>query len=181
MSDVSPDFHYCKKDDRIIKRLLKYSETPQAIVEFEKECKRLSDYAYWFVLGTLWVSYTGFSDLKLWRRLFESDRPQRATGLMKPSELDVLARLPNVLSVYRAHRTDEQDWLAYTIDPKISARFAIERGVSDFIEYRMDKTSALAYFHRRGECELLTLRKDAVQFVRRWDYRENLGGWTPLL
>lgn len=75
MTDISPNFVRNDTDAAIFRRLTILAETPRAIVEFDRKCHRLSDYGYWFGLSTLWVSYTGFSDLRRWKRLFSSDRP----------------------------------------------------------------------------------------------------------
>ena len=94
--DISPDFRPNMRDARIIKGILKHEATPRAIERFARDANDLTDYAYWFTLGTLWVSYTGWSDLALWKRLFSSKRRNRETSLMKPSELDVLRALPEL-------------------------------------------------------------------------------------
>ncbi|MCL6441858.1 MAG: hypothetical protein K6T83_00085 [Alicyclobacillus sp.] len=157
--DVSDDFEWNAYDAYVARELLKREATPDAIKYFASVCNKLSDYAYWFFLGTLWVSYTGYSDLNLWKRLFSARRPRRKTSLMKPSELRVYEQLPNTLTVYRAHRTGEKDWISYTLDREIAARFAHERGVSEIVQYRFEKRHAIALFLRRDEEEVLMLDK----------------------
>lgn len=166
MTDISPDFVYNATDAAIVRRLTLLAETPRAIVEFDRKCRRLSDYGYWFGLSTLWVSYTGFSDLRRWKRLFASDRPRRDTSLMKPSELAAWRRLPDEFPAFRAHRADEDDWIAYTLDPTTAARFARERGILEVTEYRIRKADALCLFLRRGESEVLVLDRTKPERVR---------------
>lgn len=71
-------------------QLLFQKEKPMAIAKFRECCNELSDYAYWFMLSTLWVSYSGFSDLELCKELFSRNRPNKSISLMKPDELAAL-------------------------------------------------------------------------------------------
>ncbi len=51
--DISPQFTPDATDSKIIKKILKYEETPVAIKIFDKYKDKLSDYGYWFILSTL--------------------------------------------------------------------------------------------------------------------------------
>lgn len=155
--DISPDFVPNVRDSQILRYLLQFKETPEAIKQFAKVCNLLTDYSYWFMFGTLWVSYSGWSDLKLWKRLYKGIRSNRSTSLMKPSEFAVLRSLPDVITAYRAHREGEKDWISYTLSPQIAARFARERGVLVITEYQLRKRDVMALFLRRGEQELIML------------------------
>lgn len=162
--DISPDFQgSTRRERRIIAEILKHEATPKAIEVFARKCSGLDDYHYWFVLGTLWVSYTGRTDLALWRRLFSAKRPNRATSLMKPSELRALCLLPETLTVYRAHRPGEQDWIAYTLSWEVATRFCVERDGDGITEYQLPHESVLALFLRRGELEVLSLDRSAAR------------------
>lgn len=164
MNDISPDFKHSKLDAGIIGKILPHAQTGKAIRVFNNHHRQLSDYAYWFTLGTLWVNYSGWSELALWRRLLSSDRPNRDTSLMKPSELAVWRTLPPVLTLYRAHRPDETDWIAYTLDAQKAAGFASRRGVDRVGIYTLPRPAALCLFLRRGEAEILALDRDAATF-----------------
>lgn len=98
LKDISPDFQPHRASNVVVSRIIRKAKTPQAVKAFATECHKLSDYWYWFVLGTLWVDYTGWSDLQLWKHLFSSNRPNRASSLMKPSELHVFNQLPEVIT-----------------------------------------------------------------------------------
>ena len=158
LNNISPDWKGSTRfERRFIQRILKHEGTGKAIVVFSRECDRLTDYWYWFLLGTLWVSYSGWSDLALWRRLFSSKRGKRSTSLMKPDEYAIFQSLPPVVTAYRAHRPNEQIWFSYTLNPTIAARFALERGVKEVSAYTIPREEVLALFLRRGEAELLVL------------------------
>lgn len=161
--NISTAFVPNQTDNLIIKKLLPYEGTPLAIVKFKEVCNELSDYAYWFMLSTLWVSYSGFSELELWKELFSSNRVNKSISLMKPDELSALKKLPNKLTVYRAHRENELDWIAYTLDKKIAERFARERGSSEVTTYKVKKSDVLAYFTRRGEQEIIIIDNKKVK------------------
>lgn len=153
------------QEARILRRILALEATPEAIREFCRCRNQLSDYVYWYTLGTLWVSYTGFSNLDLWKRLFAANRPDRDISLMKPGEYRVFCTLPDEFTIYRAHRPGESDWIAYTVDPQIAGRFARERGVSQVHVYTVQRRDVLALFLRRGEREILVLDKARVQIA----------------
>lgn len=160
-NEVSPDFVRNKYDGAVAFKLMRVANTPRAIRCFSNECRGLSDYAYWFFLGTLWVSYSGFSDLKLWRRLFSSDRPNRATSLMKPSELKLFNALPDPVTAYRAPRAGETDWIALTISSDEAVRFAGQRDGDCVDVYDVPKSAVIALFTRRGEWEIIVLDRTA--------------------
>ena len=150
---------------KIISNLLGLEATPNAIKYFAKHQSKLSDYWYWFSLGTLWISYSGYSDIKLWRQLLSSPRPNRKTSLMKPDEVVEFNKLPETITAYRAHRTRETDWISYTLSSAIARRFAIERTVYEISKYRVQKSDVIALFLRRGEYELITLNRDNQELV----------------
>lgn len=169
-SDISPDFVPGNETDaKIVARVMKFEKTAKAMQEFGRKHHRLSDYGYWFLLGTLWVDYSGWTPLEDWKRFFSSTRPNRATSLMKPSELISLSKMPTALTVYRAHRPVEQDWIAYTLDPVIALNMAIGRKNDWMGQYEIDKADVLALFLRRGENEVLMLDKSKARLIRKHD------------
>lgn len=167
LENISSDWQGSTRfERRFIQELLKREGTGRAIVYFSKGCSRLSDYWYWFVLGTLWVNYSGWSDSNLWKRLFSSTRSKKHTSLMKPDECTIFQQLPESFRAYRAHRPGEADWIAYTLDPQIAARFATERGVNEVAEYLIPKSEVLALFLRRREREIIVLDRSKVQKLK---------------
>lgn len=160
--DVSPLFQLDERSSAILVDILPYEGTPEAIFRFADCCDGLTDYWYWFMLGVLWVNYTGWSSLDLWRELFASRRPNRQQCLMKPHELREFRGMPERLTVYRAHRREEQDWVSYTLSLETARRFLESRPEGHVTEYTVRKRSVLALFLRRGEQEVLVLdRRDA--------------------
>lgn len=165
-ADISPHFRgSTEAERRALQIILRHEATPEAIREFTRQRAKLGDYTYWFTLGTLWVSYTGWSDLNLWKRLLSADRPNRAECLMKP-ESRVLLGLPDEFSAYRAHRPHEADWISYSLNPEIAGRFAAQRGARTVTHYRVRRADALALFLRRGEEEILILDRSRPVKVR---------------
>lgn len=165
-TDISPDFRWDKKDLQTIKKILPHEATPEAIKLFSRYCYRLTDYGYWFLLSTLWVSYCGWSDLEEWKRLFSSTRANRETSIMKPSELEVWRSLGEPMTLFRAHRPEETDWISYSLFPQEAAKFARRRGVDRVSEYRVAKADALCFFMRRGEFEVLVLDRMKAELIR---------------
>lgn len=165
MNDISPNFKFNYADAHIAKELLKREETPEAIKYFSEHCNVLTNYSYWFLLSTLWVSYTGYSDIELWKKLFSSDRSQRLKSIMKPSELREYEYLPYKVIAYRAKRPNETQWIAYTLDLEIAKRFAKERCVKEIHTYEIKKKDILALFLRRGEKEIIVLDENKPKFI----------------
>lgn len=173
MTDVSRHFTIPTYYEQTIARgILEREETPEAITYFAEKSGPLTDHAYWFLLSTLWVSYTGFSDLEQWKTLFGSSRKKRKGSIMKPSEERRFDALPYVITVYRAHRPNETDWIAYTLDEPTVKRFAAERGVTVCSEYQVNKKDVLALFLRRGEHEIIVLDRNKPKFIKEWDVTE---------
>ncbi|MCJ7969033.1 MAG: hypothetical protein MUW51_08755 [Lactococcus lactis] len=73
--------------------------------------------------------------------------------------------MPNKITVYRAHRQKEADWIAYTLDKNIADRFARERGTNEVTAYKVKKSDILAYFTRRGEEEIIIIDKAKVKKI----------------
>lgn len=163
--DICPHFVPNKRLQQITLELEKLSSTPEAIVRFSELCSELDDYGYWFILGTLWVLYTGFSELSLWKKLFRAQRPFRRECLMKPIELEYFKKLPLHVACFRVHRPAERDWISYTLDAVTAGCIGVRRGVSDVHEYRIKRSDILALFLRRGEYEVLCLDRRKARFV----------------
>src|SRR5579872_1951008 len=161
--DISPDFVPDRRDALFMAELVKHEATPEAVRYFARNCRRITNYGYWFALGTIWVSYSGWSNLDLWKTFFRSPRPNRDSSLMKPSELRAWRSLPDVLTAYRAHRPNESDWISYTLNPFTAGEFAARRGVDHVAEYRIKKSDTLCLFLRRGETEVLMLDREMAQ------------------
>ncbi len=166
MNDISQEFKWNPCDAIIGRKLVELEKTPEAVKYFAEKCNQLSDYAYWFFLSTLWVSYSGISDLEIWKRLFSSDRPKKKKSIMKPSELKAFENLPWFVTVYRAHRPEENDCIAYTLNKDIAFRFAREREVNSIKEYKAKKNDITALFLRREEDEIIILDKEKVSLIR---------------
>lgn len=164
--DISKKFKFNEYDSIVARKLIDLEETPGAIVYFSKICDKLTDYAYWYFLSTLWVSYTGYSDINLWKRLFSAKRKFKTVSIMKPSEVSEYNKLNSNINAYRVHRKDEKDWIAYTLSFDVALRFAKERKVESISEYRIKKKDIEALFLRRGEFEIILLDKSKAKFVK---------------
>ena len=165
-TDVSPDFRWNKSDLQTIKKIMPHEATPEAVKVFSRYAYRLTDYGYWFLLSTLWVSDPRGGDLDEWRSLFLSPRSNRETSIMKPSELKVWRLMDNDLMLYRAHKPAENDWISYSILGEKAAEFACRYGVDKVSEYRVAKEDVLCLFLRGGEFEVLVLDRSKVEFIR---------------
>lgn len=167
--DISKKFCFNGYDASVARVLIALEETPEAIIYFSEVCDKLTDYAYWYFLSTLWVSYTGHSDINLWKKLFSAKRKFKAISIMKPSELEEFNKLNSNIEAYRVHRNGEEDWIAYTLSLDIAKRFAEERNVEAISKYRIKKKDIEALFLRRGEQEIILLDKSKARFIKEID------------
>ena len=69
------------------------------------------------------------------------------------------------ITVYRAKRPGEKQWIAYTLDLEIAKRFAKERNVNIITKYEVKKRDVLALFLRRGEKEIIVLDETKPKFI----------------
>lgn len=168
-NDVSKKFKFNEYDSMIARRIMELEGTPEAIVCFSRVCDKLSDYAYWYFLSTLWVSYSGYSDINLWKKLFSAKRKFKTLSIMKPSELEEYNKLNSNLTAYRVHREGESDWIAYTLNLEVAKRFAKERNASSISQYTVKKKDIEGLFLRRGEDEVILIDKNKARFVQKID------------
>lgn len=168
IGDISPSFKgSTPAEKKICRRLIALDASPRSIQYFIKHQGDVGNYFYWFLLGTLWVNYSGFTPLETWRILMTSGRPGRQ-DIMKPSELAALEQLGPVITCYRAHRVGENHWISYTLSPEVAARFAREREQTTFTEYTVDRRNVMALFLRRGEQELIVLDESKTTAGPQW-------------
>lgn len=163
--DISTAFKPNYKDSEIMRELIWMDGDPKSVEYFDQHSRELTDSAYWFGVSTLWVGSSNCADLETWKRLFSSNRPNRAISLMKPSELKALKKLPNKINLFRAQQPGETDWIAYSTSPAIAAKFAAMKGISEVSVFRVKKPNIAALFLRRGEYEVIVLDKRTVKEV----------------
>lgn len=165
LNDISPNWRGAStREQRAIDSILAYESTPFAVVRFDQLKRELENYWYWFTLGTLWVSYSGWSDLDLWRKLFFAGRKHRSSSLMKPSEYEAFQKLPNRFTAFRAHREGETSWISYTLDRDIAERLHRHRG-GEIRTYELQRDYCTALFLRRGEQEILMLDPQRARLI----------------
>lgn len=165
MNNVSTCFKYNETDARLISQLLT-TDSQKSLVFFEENEIYLSDYAYWFLLATMWVDDSAIASVSTWINLFSAKRANRKLSLMKPNELTMFNKLPNKLTVYRAHSKDEIEWISYTLDLKTAIEFAERKKVAEIVEYKIKKHDCLALFLRREEAEIICLDRNMAKKSR---------------
>jgi len=117
-----------------------------------KDAYLLPDDKYWSLLGRIYGAkkFTHYSRDVI-DTLFRADRPGRE-NLMDPDERDVLARLPDVLTVYRGYTDDKEegyeDGIAWSLDRREGVWYANTDHDSDnprLITGRVRKADVWAY------------------------------------
>lgn len=76
---------------------------------------------------------------------------------MKPYEVAFYDSLPEDLILFRAHRENETDCLAYSFSEEIAQKFLTKRPGGHIGKYVVKKTDILATFLRRMEKEAIVL------------------------
>lgn len=162
--EISTCFKYRELDARLIYEVMSI-ETNLRIDFFKSIANQLSDYAYWFVLSTLWIDDSQIAPISVWKKLFSDKRANQKLSLMKPNEVKAFNALPNKLTVYRAHSKTEKDWISYTLDKKTAIEFARRKQIRNIQEYKIKKNNCIALFLRREESEIICLDKNMAKVV----------------
>lgn len=119
---------------------------------FAKDADLLPDDRYWFLLaGVYWAQKNTHDRRELFDRLFRADRSGRE-NLMSDEEREVLAKLPDVLTVYRGYSDDDYEGyakgIAWTLDRRAAVWFANWNREHDFprvIAGKVRKAAVWAY------------------------------------
>lgn len=149
------------------------SQSAYVLWEIQNE---LDDRTYWSLLGRAWCnSDNNWQDLWRWVLMFLSERPHRES-LMSEQDRDVLASLPETLTIYRGCNTHSKHGLSWTLDKEFAERFSRERHGFWFptdkdgnlkdghlarprvYERTIMKSDAVAYFGERQESEIVTTK-----------------------
>lgn len=118
-----------------------------------KDADVLPDDRYWLMLSRIYQAQKSTHDYRdLFDRLFRADRPGRE-NLMTPEERDVLAKLPDVLVVYRGYTyVDEENFqsgISWTLDRRVAVWFANRNHKAEYprvITGKVRKDDVWAYF-----------------------------------
>jgi hypothetical protein len=155
VNNVSSDFKWCAKDYKVAKGLLRHENTRAAFDYFWARQDKLTDYGYWYMLGTLWVLNPLDIHIDDWRDLFTNPRRKLIrSSLMKPDELQAWRALPDTVQCWRAVSGREYRPMSFTTS----------RGVADLMarvdlriveQFEIPKKEVTAYFLRCGEFEIL--------------------------
>lgn len=123
-----------------------------AIVE-----SKVTDAAYWYMLGTLWIdAKVIWPHLDIWRNYFQADRADRH-HLMKPEEHAKLAKLADFVEVFRVTDHPEDCGISYTTRPSVCKRLSRDMKEPRLIRHTVHKDAIFAFFTRRGEHEVILL------------------------
>ena len=81
MKYISTSFKYNERDARLIS-IIMTTQSGKKIEVFQELANQLSDYAYWFLLSTLWVKDSNYAPISVWKKLFSGKRRNKAISLM---------------------------------------------------------------------------------------------------
>lgn len=165
MKNISTAFKFNESDAKLMTRFItaKTNQQMDCFLDIEDQ---LTDYAYWYLLTTMWINESTIYPISTWKKLFSAKRANRLVSIMKPNELALYRKLPNKLILYRAHSKNETDWISYTIDLETAFKFAEMKNVDEVVEYKIKKHDCYALFLRRDESEIICLNKDLAKQIR---------------
>jgi hypothetical protein len=132
----------------------------------------LDDTQYWQMVNLTWTDSDNIWQYRrLWRKLWLSQRSNRS-AVMEPEEQGFLAKLPDVLMIYRGTALKaNMRGLSWTLDRNRAIWFAERRlrgrRRAHLFETAIRKSDALAYFSCRSEDEIVvhpdTLRSAVIR------------------
>lgn len=165
MENISTAFKFNESDAKLMTRFIT-AKTNQQMDCFLSIEAQLTDYAYWYLLTTMWINESTIYSIEGWKKLFSAKRSNRLVSVMKPDELTLFKQLPSKVRLYRAHSEDETDWISYTLDPETAIKFAKMKNINEIVEYKVKKHDCYALFLRREESEIICLDKSFVKKVK---------------
>ncbi|MCG9899549.1 MAG: hypothetical protein MH132_06085 [Hydrotalea sp.] len=135
---------------------------------FKKYAKTYDDVTYWKELAEAYIlqNYNKIA-YSTYYKLFSVKRNHREE-LMSKEEREVLSSLPEVITIYRAGSTEEEETLKYgiswTLNKAIANKFAKVKSLRDKVpmkifELKIAKSEVIAYFKSRNEEEIIYIHK----------------------
>lgn len=153
-------------DLRIFKQLVAHENNSKILIKFARNINNLSNYGYWRILSSLYIKGGYCIPLEAWKKMFSMAKDNKEIGLMTKKELKVYHSLPKYVKAYRIHKTNENDWISYTLSFRTALNF-----VKDYSEQctyggtdscLINKDDISAYFDRRNEQEIIVLDKNKM-------------------
>lgn len=116
----------------------------------------IKDKDYWELLSHVWIDTEyPYISMDLWSHFFSSDRKDKQC-LMNPSERVFFRELPDEITIYRGQHLKYDIGISWTLDEALAKFFAYRFNTEGTILTKtIKKESALCYFSRRGESEIL--------------------------
>ena len=129
---------------------------------FEKHSPKLDDATYWKTLARVWERQVNVREKKARTlRFFTAPRGERQ-ALMTKGERHTLDCLPETFPVYRGFTLNRLRGVSWTLSKKTARKFAKshgqydeDRGLPRMAEAKAHKKDVLAYFHGRGQDEIV--------------------------
>ena len=116
------------------------------------------DSNYWSFLGAAWKAGGTYAEQDKWLTFFRSKRRNKHK-IMKTSERREFAKLPKVVTAYRAYGNEEEldSTICWSLDKKFVEKYA-ENESRKVAEREFKKSDIFAFFNRRKESEILVWR-----------------------
>lgn len=148
-------------------RVITLHERPYRPNALWEHATSMTDPEYWGAAAEVYVDTENADQLfPLWRLIVEAQRGSREQ-FMQPDERLALARLPDVLTVYRGCTSRRILDLSWTLDPAVADWFAHRFDAQGFVlQGEVRKADVIGYLTRRGEEEIAVL-PERVSNIRR--------------
>jgi len=140
-------------------------ERPYRLWAFSQFNQFMEPEQYWTILKSIWID-TEFPMIEksLWLSMFTAQIKQKRK-LMNGAERRVVQSLPKIVSIYRGYNGSRQGTLglSWTLSKDKALWFANRFGEDDpfLATAACKRTSIIAYFHSRGEQEIIIDPLDA--------------------
>jgi hypothetical protein len=125
--------------------------------------EHMNDHDYWETLGAIWTdSENIWQNEQYWVDALHSEREGREY-MMEPDEREALAKLPEVIKIYRGYDQEDREYgLSWTLDKERAEWFARRLWFEDkggvgpsLAEGEVKREHVIAYFTGRKEAEIV--------------------------
>ncbi len=148
------------RDGKIAKHIVHYwdheGDTNKVFQYFVDKRHLLSDYRYWEILRTVWIVCGSIEKADTFRLLMTNKRKHKYY-FSTPEESELLASLPETLTIYRATNNMNDKGLSWTLDETYAEKYKEMFNKSMIIRKEINKSDVFAYINRNNEFEIILL------------------------
>tara|TARA_A100000164_G_C21812627_1_gene726305 strand:+ start:399 stop:938 length:540 start_codon:yes stop_codon:yes gene_type:complete len=156
-----------QRDAKVAKQLINAwdneNNPDKVLAIFKKNQNKLSSQRYWELLRTVWIICGNIENISLFKVFFSSPKKNRYC-FSTPEEHEALRMLPEIITVYRACNSTEDNGISWTTSREYAKYYAEAYNKKMILESKVDKKHVFALINRNKESEILILNSNVLQF-----------------